>query len=144
MNALAAGFQDVFRVYLKLSEELTKIINAGDSNDPQALAKSILQNRDCLARIEQMNSSVFQLSDEWQKCRGSIDAKSRNEIRKLAEAAKAQAVRMKELCSIHVQKLQIARDKLEKDLVELGKGARYLESIKPAKNNYPKFIDSLY
>ena len=144
MNTLAAEFQEVFHLYLKLGEELTKILNAGDSKDPQVLAKSILQNCDCLARIEQMNSRVIQLSGEWQKCRGILDAKSRNEIQNVADAAKAQAVRLREGCSIHVQKLQIARDKLGKDLAELGRGTRFLKSIKHIKNNYPKFIDSLY
>ncbi len=144
MIALAAEFRDVFQLYLKLGEEFTNIMNAGDSKDPQALAKSILQNCDWLARIEHMNSRMLQLSGEWRKCRGSLDAKSRDELGDLAEAARAQAVRLKELCGIQIQKLQIARDKLEKDLAELDKGARYLKSVKPAKNNYPKFIDSLY
>ncbi len=144
MIALAVEFRDVFQLYLKLGEGFTKIMNAGDSKDPQALANSILQNREWLAKIEHMNSRMLQLSGEWEKCRESLDAKSRDEIRNLAEAAKAQAIQLRELCGIQIQKLQISRDKLEKDLAELDKGARYLKSVKPAKNNYPKFIDSLY
>jgi hypothetical protein len=144
MNNFASEFQDVFQLYLKLGEELEKLMDVKDSKDSQALVRFILQNRDCLVRVEQMNSRVRQLSDDWRKCRDKLDPKSRNEARNLAEAARAQAVRLKNLCTIQAQKLETARDKLGKGLAEIGKGTRFLKSIKPIKNNYPKFIDSLY
>jgi hypothetical protein len=144
MSALAAEFQDVFHLYLELSEKLTRIISAGNLKNPDTIAESVLRNRDCLVRIEQMNSRVLQLSDDWQKSRNKLDPASRNEIRNLAEAARTQAIALRELCRIHVQKLQTALDKTGKDLAEIAKGAQYLKSIKPVKNNYPKFVDSLY
>ncbi len=144
MSSLITEFQEVFQLYLRLGEKLAKILNIGDSQNPQALAESILQNRDCLVRIEQMNLQILQLSSDWEKCRETLDSESRGEICKLAEAAKSQAIRLKELCNIHSEKLKIARDKLGKDLSEIGKGVQYLKTIKPVKNNYPKFVDSLY
>jgi len=143
-NPLAAEFHDVFELYVKLGEELAKIMDVGNSEDPQILADTILKNRECLVRIEQMNSHVLRLSNEWKQCRTTLDAQSEKEIRALAEAARAQAIRLQELCGRHVQKLQNVRDKLERDLAELEKGVQYLKSAKPAKNNYPKFVDSLY
>jgi GTP-binding protein EngB required for normal cell division len=142
MTTLVAQFQDVLKLYLSFCEDLTKIMDVGDSKDPRALAESILQNRDCLDRIAQMNLRILRLSDDWDKCRKNLDSKSLDDVRNFAQAAKAQAVRLKELCSTHAQKLQTARDKLATDLAEIGKGAQYLKSIKPIKNNYPKFIDS--
>jgi hypothetical protein len=144
MKNFVAEFQDVFTLYLKLAEELTKIMNVDDSKDPQALVRAILENRDCLDRITQMNTRVLQLSDAWQKCRAHLDPESRDKARNLAEAAKAQAMRLQELCSVKTQKLQTTRDKLETNLAETGKGSRYLKSMNPTKSNYPKFIDSLY
>jgi hypothetical protein len=144
MKNFIAEFQDVFTLYLKLGEELTKIINVDDSKDPQALVRAILENRDCLDRIAQMNTRVLHLSDAWQKCRTHLDPESRDKAQNLAEAAKAQAMRLQELCSVKTQKLQTVRDKLGTNLEEIGKGSQYLKSMKPTKSNYPKFIDSLY
>lgn len=143
-NPLAAEFRDVFNLYIKLGEELAKITDVGNSEDPQALAEAILKNRECLNRIQQMNSRILQLSSDWQQHRKSLDQESEREIRALTDATRAQVKQLQELCSIHVQKLQNTRDKLQQDLAEIGKGAQYLKSTTPAKNNYPKFIDSLY
>jgi archaellum component FlaC len=143
-NPLAAEFRDVFTLYIKLGEELTKIMDVGNSEDPQVLADAILKNRECLDRIEQMNSRVLRLSSDWQQHRNNLDQESEKEVRDLSDATRAQVRRLQELCSMHVQKLQNTRDKLQKDLAEIGKGAQYLKSTTPTKNNYPKFIDSLY
>jgi hypothetical protein len=144
MSAIAAEYQEVFQLYLRLGKELTKIMGIDDAKNPQFFVESILANRDYMTRIEQLNSRVLQLSEDWERYRTSVDLEAEDQIRELAAAARAQAVRLKELCSIHAQKLQIIRDKLEKDLAEIGKGTEYLKSVKPIKNNYPKFIDSLY
>jgi archaellum component FlaC len=144
MNALAAEYQDIFKLYLRLSQDLAGIMDENNSQNPQQLIESVLRNCDSLARIEQMNSRILQLSDAFNKCRDDLDPKSREEIRNLAQAAKAQAIRLKELCGMHAQKIQATRDRLGTRMAEIGKGAQFLDSIKPIKNNYPKFIDSLY
>jgi hypothetical protein len=144
MKNLVSEFQDVFALYLKLGEDLTKIMSIDDSKDRNAFVKAVLQNRDSLERITQMNSRIMQLSEAWDKCRENMPPEAREKVRASVEAAKAQAKRLQELCSIHARKLQALRDKLGDNLAELGKGAQYLKSIKPPKNNYPKFIDSLY
>jgi len=144
MNTITADFQDVFSLYLRLGEDLTRILDVDDSKGSQALVESILENRECLARIEQMNARVLQLSESWEKCRIDLDPESQNKIRDLAQASRNQALRLKELCARHAQKIQETRDLLGGKLEELGKGARYLQSVKPVKNNYPKFVDSIY
>lgn len=144
MKNLVSEFQDVFNLYCRLGEELTRIMDIDDSKDSQVLVKAILENHDCLDRITQMNSRVMQLSETWGNCRAHFDPESRNKICNLAEASKAQAVRLQALCNIQAQKLQMLRDTLRKDLAELGKATQYLKSVKPTKGNYPKFIDSLY
>ncbi len=144
MNALTSELQGIFQLYLKLREELSKALDVGDSKDPQVLVESILRNSECLLRIEQLTPRVLRLSEEWGTDRANLDPQAQDEIRSLAAAAKTEAIRLKELCSVHAQKLRIALDKLGKDLMEIEKGSQYLKSVKPIRNNYPKFIDSRY
>jgi hypothetical protein len=144
MKNIVSEFQEVLALYLKLGEDLTKIMSIDDSKDPGAFIKAILQNRNSLEQIAQMNSRVLQLSTAWKKCSIHLDPQVREKVRSLAEASRVQAEHLQELCSLHAKKLQTVRDKLGENLAELGKGTRYLNSIKPPKNNYPKFIDSRY
>jgi hypothetical protein len=144
MTTYIAEFQEVFHGYLRLADDLAKIMDVDDPQNPQILVQSILKNCSCLNRIVQMNTRVIRLSEEWEKQSNQSDPQSRNEVSKLIEAAKAQAVRLQTLCSISSEKLENLRDDLGKSLEELGKGAQYLKSIKPVKNNYPKFIDNNY
>lgn len=143
MKNLAREFQAISQAYEQVQQELVQILSAINAENPRALIKSILQNRACLAKIEQMDSRVHQLSDEWKKYRLTLDLKSRGEIDGLVEAAREQAIRLHQFCDIQVRKVQAGRDRLQTHLVELGKGAKYLKSIKPIKSNYPKFIDSM-
>ncbi len=143
MKDFAREFQAISQIYEQVREELIRMLSAIDANNPRALVKSILQNRACLAKIDQMDSKVHQLSDEWKKHRLTLDLKSRTGIDGIVDAAHGQAIRLHQFCDIQARKVQAGRDRLEKDLAELGKGARYLKSIKPVKSNYPKFIDSM-
>jgi hypothetical protein len=143
MRNFVGEFGALSQAYHQLTEELSGTWNE-NSGDSQNLAGSILQSRGCLARIEQMNSRVLQLSQEWKKQRPNLDSKSRQQVDGLVDLARKQAIRLHDLCSSQTQKLNSAKEKLERDLAELGKGALYLKSVKPIKNNYPKFVDSMY
>jgi hypothetical protein len=142
MNPSASDFRDTFQNYIKLSEDLSKIIDKDCSKDPQALVQSILQNRDSLDRIVQMNGRVVKLTNEWRKRCVHFAPQIQNEIRDLIVGAQAQAIRLQTLCSLKSQLIQETREGLGKELEELRKGARYLKSLKPGQHNYPKFIDS--
>ena len=144
MKDLISEFEDVLTLYSRLGEELTRILEIGDSKDARLLVKAVIENRDCLDRVTQMNSRVMRLSDAWAKCRAELDPETRDKVCKLAEASKAQAAHLQSLCTIRAQRLQTVREKLGRDLAELGKATRYLTSMKPRKGNYPKFVDTLY
>jgi hypothetical protein len=144
MTNLASEFRDVCNLYARLGEELASITATDDALGSQALIQSILDNRDCLDRIAQMQSRIMQLSEDWKKVRPYLDSELRDETQDLAAAARAQVLRLQELCATQIQKLEQTRDSLGRNLSELGKGTQFLKSIKPANSNYPKFIDSLY
>ncbi len=144
MRDIVSRLKDVYLLYASLGEELARVLDVDGSKDCRALIESILQHRDCLARLKELNSSVLSLSSELAQARSKMNAESKDEIQPLAEAVRSQVIRLNELCGIHAERLKIARDKLERDLAELGRGARYLQSVKPPRNNYPKFIDSSY
>jgi hypothetical protein len=144
MTNFVSEFKAMAATYSEIGEELASALEVDDSQNSKSLIQSILANRDSLSRIGQMNSRVILVSDEWKKSRATIDSKSWDEINRLAENALRQAVRLNHLCSLTAKKLESAREKLGTALSEIGKGAQYLKSVKPAKSNYPKFIDSLY
>jgi hypothetical protein len=143
MRDFAGEFGALSQAYDQLNEELSATWNQS-SGDPKALAGCILLSSGCLARIEQMNTRVLRLTQEWKERRPALDARSRQQVDGLAENARRQAIRLHDLCSSQAQKLNDVKAKIERDLAELGKGAQYLKSIKPIKSNYPKFIDSMY
>lgn len=109
MNALAIEYQDVFQLYLKLGKELAKIMDIDDIKNPQGFVESIFADHDCLIRMEQVNSRILQLFEDWEACRTNIDPEMQDEVREIARAAKAQAVQLRKLCSIYAQRLQIVR-----------------------------------
>ena len=109
MNALAIEYQDVFQLYLRLGKELAKIMDTESISNSQDFVESILANHDCLIRIEQVNSRILQLFEDWETCRTGIDPQMQDKLRQLAQAAKAQAVQLRKLCGIYAQRLQQAR-----------------------------------
>lgn len=138
MDNLASEFQALSRAYLQLTEDL------GTADDPHSgdYVQRLLQTRDRLSRIAQLNARVLELAEQWKHARGGLDPESRERIGGLADAARQQAVRLNELCAAHARKLESMKETLGKELVELNKGNRYLDCVKPARANYPKFIDS--
>jgi hypothetical protein len=144
MKNLVSEFKAITATYSAIGQDLACALDAEDSQDSQTLIQSILKNRDSISRIVQMNPRILSAAGQWKKSRASVDSESWDEVNRLAENALEQAVRLNQLCTRTAMKLESARDRLATELSEIGKGARYLKSVKPAKGNYPKFIDSLY
>jgi hypothetical protein len=144
MKNFAAEFRNLSSFYSKLAEDLTKSLEEDEPKVGRALVKSTLQNRKSLEQIPQMNLRIAELSNDWTRLRPQLDPATRNEADEMARAAKAQAVRLQDLCRIHSCKLQAIHDDIRNKLAEIGKGARFAKVLKPIPHNYPKFIDSRY
>lgn len=139
---IAADFEELYKTYAALAERLSKAFETSCAEEVEAAAATVLLNREYLNRIEQMNARVLQLSSDWQKDGAFLDPGIRDQAEYFIAAARAQALRLKEICDVHAQKLQRARARVLKEMAEIGKGTRLLKSLKPVKTNYPKFIDS--
>jgi len=144
MTVLSAEFQDILKVYVKLVEDLSLIIDVDDPNDPQALVKTILDNQDCLTQIQQINARLVNLKSIWEQNKDDFDIEACVEIRGFIDGAKAHVLKLQEICDAQTQKVYARREQLSEELKEIGKGSRYLHLLKPAQENYPKFIDSAY
>jgi hypothetical protein len=144
MKNFAAEFRNLSSFYSKLAENLTIFLNEDELKVGRALVKSTLQNRECLDQIPQMNLQIAELSNDWTRRRSQLDPATRREAEEMAAAARAQAVRLQELCHIHACKLRAIHNDIRNNLVEIGKGARFAKVLKPIQHNYPKFIDSRY
>ena len=143
MNKLVEEFRDVLGLYVKLTADLTRIADAGKSEeDPQALIQSILDNRSCLTEIQQLNKRLTQLYGDWKDQEASSDVADGDEIRGVVDDVREQMRQLEELCGFGVKKVEARRKQLSKELMNVGKGSRYLEMLKPVKENHPKFIDS--
>jgi len=142
-NKLAEEFRDLLELYVKLTADLTRIADTGESEeDPQALIQSILDNHSCLTDIQQLNKRLIQLYDVWKGKEASAGLTDGDEVRVVVKDVREQVRQLEKLCSFGVQKVEARRKQLSTELMTLGKGSRYLEMLKPIKENYPKFIDS--
>jgi len=143
MRPFLAELQYLSELYRSLRCEFTGLLDKAKAGDVTVLINTTLRNRDLLDRIEHMNARISQLSQEWDGFRDHLDATTRQNIVELAESVRHQGAQLSQLCTGLMRALEARRGNLEKQLAEVRKGSSYLQSLKPLKNNYPKFVDSL-
>lgn len=143
MENFRTEFHSITESYHEAGKVLAWIAEMDDSQ-PSTLVRSVLENQDCIDQIDRMHSKVIQLAGKWKQNRRSADARTWEEIDRLADGALQQAKRLNQLCSITMTRLQSAKNRLGAELAEIGKGERFVKSAYPSKNNFPKFIDTEY
>jgi hypothetical protein len=134
--------QCLSELYSRLSTEFASLSSCGKPGDASATAGCILRNEDLFARLEQMNSRLLELAAKWEQLSPQLDPASRRQTQQLAGKVREQAVRLASLGEERIVELETLRGRLGWELGNIKMGARYLESVKPLKTNYPKFIDS--
>jgi hypothetical protein len=143
MKLFESELQYLSELYQKLGTELARIAGDAAPGNAPASAEFLHKNRDLIARIEQMNVRVAQLAGEWETFHSRIDPQSRERTVRLAVEVRNRARLLGGACEENRRLLERRRSDLEGNLQELRRGASYLESIKPVKANYPKFVDSV-
>ena len=142
MNELAAEFEDVLQSYVKIASEFSRIIQVDDSEDPQVLIQSILDNRDCLTEIQQINKRMVSLYGVWEQNQHGLSESDSEKICNIIETVREQAHQLEKICGLKAQRVETRRSLLAQELQNIGKGSRYLKMIRPIQQNFPKFIDS--
>ena len=130
-------------LYSRLEGEISAASVPGPDDRVGLLAEVVLRNRDLLERIEQMNSRVQQMAEEWHKYDHCIDDPVRSEIRALAHGVAAQGEKLAVASGMAVKALANRVNALRGEMNALESGTRYLDSVKPPRTNYPKFVDSV-
>jgi len=142
MKLFDSELQYLSELYARLSAELENLGRSDKAGVPSIAVDSILRNRDLFSRIEQMNSRLLALAREWEKFGPHLDPETRKQTRQLADKVRNQALSLARAGEQRITEIETIRAKLEWELKEIAKGAQFLESVKPVKTNYPKFIDS--
>ncbi len=143
MKPFLAELRYLSELYHSLQAEFTGLAGKSQAGNVAALIDTTLRNRELLGRIEQMNARIAQLSSEWDIFSGHLDPSTRKEILDLAESVRHHGTQLLLLCNALLEHLEARRGTLERQLDQLRQGSRYLQSVKPLRNNYPKFVDSL-
>ncbi|MBN2244039.1 MAG: hypothetical protein JW793_15245 [Acidobacteria bacterium] len=142
MKSLIPDLKSLTQFYFGLEKDLSDILKAADAGKDQAIEESILRNRIRISQIERMNAHILQLADDLKESRGKMNAEAAAESDALTAEAKSCAIRIREICLQASGKIEKSKAGTQKELEGIGRGKRYLKSVDPVKNNYPKFIDS--
>ena len=143
MTEFTEEFRDVLGLYAKLTADLTRIADVGESDDdPQALIKSIINNQDCLTEIQQLNERLTKLYGTWRDRETDFSLTVGNEIRGVVDDVRGQMQQLEKLCGVKSRRIEDWRKELSEELAKVGKGSKYAKMINPIQENYPKFIDS--
>ncbi len=142
MNIFDSELQTLSELYSSLSAELSGLARDNRPESPSATTRCILRNQALFARLERMNSRLDELAAEWEKLSPKLDVAARKKTRQLAARVREQAVNLWALSEARSQEIEALRSRLESALAGIKDGTKYLESVKPLRNNFPKFIDS--
>ena len=142
MESLIPDLRKLAQFYCDLQKDLSDVLKEADNDNDRSLAESILQNRIRITQIERMTAHILQLSDDLKKFRKNAAPKIRSQVDDLTSEAKSHAVLIQDLCARSSEKIEKTKSEIRSEIERVAAGKRYLKSMVPVKNNYPKFIDS--
>jgi len=143
MKLFFSELEYLSELYGRLETEIAAGGRCASEQDAAQLAETVLRNRDLLHRIEEMNSRVAQLVEEWLAFKLSIGEEQRSEIQHLAHAVARKGWALHARCTEALDALSVRAKRLQEELAEVGRGSRFLDSVRPIRTNYPKFVDSV-
>ncbi len=143
MKSFDSELQYLNELYQRLEHEMTRVKVGEGQDDTDQLIGVILENRELFSRIDQMNGRVAQLVKEWEEFNSHLDPATRERTRAIAKSVAMRGDRLNRILGERSTKVESKRMRVASKLAELRKGSRFLQSVKPLKANYPKFIDSL-
>ena len=141
MESLINELRKLAQFYFDLQKDLSDALNEA-GNDTERSLESILQIRIHISQVERMNAHILQLSDDLKKFRNMADPEIRARVDVLTSEVRAQGILVRDLCIRSSEMIEKSKTEIRRELESIAAGKRYLKSVNPVKNNYPKFIDS--
>ncbi len=138
---MLSTLKELDRLYCKIEGELFGSSTSG-KNDAAAISDAVTRSRHLLALLEQASGRLSESAADWSRRGDCIPREEREQVRRLADSARVKASRLLGCCGKLTDRLEASLVGLERELGHVRNGARFLQSSRPAKTNYPKFIDS--
>ena len=142
MKVFDSELQYLSELYSLLSAEFEGLKRTSGQSKPAATVDFVLRNHELFARLEQMNGRLHQLVKDWESFSPHLEPSAKEHAQRLIEKVQRQAHELALLNQERLTEVDAFRARLSGELEKLERGGRYLQSVKPLKANYPKFIDS--
>jgi hypothetical protein len=138
---MLSALKELDRLYREIEAEVFGGPDSGEG-DTATLSDAVRSNRQLLARLEQASARLSESAAHWSARDDRIPREEREQIRRLAHSVRLRASRLLGRCEEGVDRLEAGLLRLQQELGHVRNGARFLRNSRPAKTNYPKFIDS--
>jgi len=142
METMLSDLKELDRLYREIDGEVLGIPASSKGNDTAALSDPVIRNRQLISRMEQMNARFAECAGQWLRRRDRVPREEREQVRMLAEEVRHRASRLHACCGDRTAQLEAGLVRLQQELGQVRNGARFLQSSRPVRANYPKFIDS--
>jgi hypothetical protein len=138
---MLSALQDLDRLYGEIEGEVFGD-SASQALETAALTDPIIRNRQLIVRLGQMGARLSKNTAQWLQRRDRVSREEREQVRKLADPIRLRASRLLRCCEDRARQLETCLAGLQGELCQVRNGVRFLQSSRPARINYPKFIDS--
>ena len=142
MKKIDSELRQLSELYSRLDTALKALNDGKEPADPAAVVRHVLRNRELFALLERMNARLLQLAGEWEEISPRLSPEERRRIQEIACKLRGQAAGIAGACEKCSTEVEMHRAKVKWKLGRVVRGAKYLESLRPLKVNYPKFFDS--
>jgi len=129
--------KDLDRLYGEIEGEVFGE-SAPEMNDSTVRSR----DRQLTACMEQASIRLSEVVELWLKRRDCISLEEREQVRELAVPIRLRASRLLGCCRGRLTELEARLSGLRGELCQVRNGERFLQSTRPARANYPKFVDS--
>ena len=142
MDSTIRALEEVSRLYRELRVSLSESPDQNLPTEAPGAAEATLRSAPLIRSLERATARLAALSAWWRQHRERLAPGDRDRVCGLAETARTELSQTLACCNRHSSALMGRKTRIEADLGRIRKGARFLQSTRPAKTNYPKFIDS--
>jgi flagellar biosynthesis/type III secretory pathway chaperone len=142
MKLFDSELQYLSELYSRLGAEFASLKKGSSPGKPSTIVDFALRNKELFARLEQVNARLHQLVKEWERFSPHLDPSAKKQAQQLISGVRKQALELSRLNQQRLAELEAFRAGLVGELEKLQRGNRYLDSVKPLKANFPKFLDS--